>query len=105
MKLADVAISLSDVLSCIPWISENCQLMKVGPGDMLGHLAEFLASIRGNINPRMQVLQEKLLRHSYTCSPDRPIQDYAGLLPAKEYDVQEDVGSQVIIEIITDDDA
>jgi hypothetical protein len=99
MKLADVAISLADVLSCIPWMSGSHQMMKVGPGDMLGHLAGFLASIRGNVNPRMEVLQEKLSRHGFGGSPERPIVNHdeitrSCLLSSEEYEIKED-GSAV----------
>lgn len=69
--------------------------MKVGPGDMLGHLAEFLASIRGNINPRMEVLQEKLSRHGFRGSLDRPIVNHDEikqlyLLSSEADDIEED---------------
>lgn len=69
MKLADVAISLADMLSCIPWVSERRQVMKVGPGDMVCHIAELLASLRGNVNPRMEILFEKLSSRGWGCSP------------------------------------
>lgn len=76
MKLADVAISLADMLSCIPWVSERRQIMRIGPNDMLGHMASFLASLRGNINPRMEILVEKLSNRGWGHSPEIPIQDY-----------------------------
>lgn len=69
MKLADVAISLADMLSCIPWVSERRQVMKVGPGDMVCHIAQTLASLRGNVNPRMEILFEKLSSRGWGCSP------------------------------------
>lgn len=60
MKLADVAISLADMLSCIPWVADRRQVMRIGPSDMVCHIAQFLASLRGNVNPRMDILFEKL---------------------------------------------
>jgi hypothetical protein len=69
MKVADVAISLADMLSCIPWVSERRQVMKVGPGDMVCHIAQFLASLRGNVNPRMEILFEKLSSRGWGSSP------------------------------------
>ncbi|CRG87422.1 putative sucrose utilization protein SUC1 [Talaromyces islandicus] len=76
MKLADVAISLADMISCIPWASERRQAMRIGPNDMLGHMANFLASLRGNINPRMEILVEKLSNRGWGYSPEMPIQEY-----------------------------
>jgi hypothetical protein len=75
MKLADVAISLADMLFCIPWISERREVMKVGPGDMLCHIAQLLASLRGNVNPRMEILLEKLSKQGWGCSVTMPIRD------------------------------
>jgi hypothetical protein len=69
MKLADVAISLADMLSCIPWVAERRQVMKVGPGDMVCHIAQTLASLRGNVNPRMEILFEKLSSRGWGSSP------------------------------------
>lgn len=78
MKLADVAISLADMLSCIPWVSERRQVMKVGPGDMVCHIAQTLSSLRGNVNPRMEILFEKLSSRGWGCSPrSMPISDIA----------------------------
>lgn len=76
MKLADVAISLADMMSCIPWASESRQAMRIGPNDMLGHMAHFLASLRGNVNPRMEILVEKLSNRGWGYSPEMPIQEY-----------------------------
>lgn len=76
MKLADVAISLADMLSCTPWISERRQVMKIGAGDMLCHIAQFLASLRGNVNPRMEILFEKLSNQGWGSSPGlSPVSD------------------------------
>lgn len=75
MKLADVAISLADMLFCIPWILERPQLMKIGPGDMLCHIARLLASLRGNVNPRMEILFEKLSNQGWGCSLNLPIRN------------------------------
>ena len=61
MKLADIAISLADVLSCAPSsMSESHQLMQVRPAEILRSLVIFLASIPNSVNPRLQLLQEKL---------------------------------------------
>ncbi|EED17872.1 C6 transcription factor, putative [Talaromyces stipitatus ATCC 10500] len=76
MKLADVAISLADMLSCIPWVSERRQIMKVGPEEMVCHIAEFLASLRGNVNPRMEILFEKLQFRGWGNSP-RPMPGFS----------------------------
>ncbi|KAH8702093.1 putative C6 transcription factor [Talaromyces proteolyticus] len=97
MKLADVAISLADVLSCVPWITERRQVMRIGPGDMLDNLANFLASLRGNINPRMEILVEKLSNRGWGCNLEMPIRDNKGhetlrILSTEEtYDDEEDV--------------
>jgi hypothetical protein len=69
MKLADVAISLADTLTCVHWMPESCQLMRVGSGEMLCHLQAFLTSIRGNVNPRLEILQEKMSEYVARCSP------------------------------------
>ncbi|OKL63842.1 hypothetical protein UA08_00439 [Talaromyces atroroseus] len=79
MKLADVAISLADMLFCIPWISERRQVMKVGPGDMLCHIAQLLASLRGNVNPRMEILFEKLSNQGWGCSVNMPLHDVSSV--------------------------
>lgn len=103
MKLADVAISLADMLSCVPWMSERRQVMRIGPNDMLGHMANFLASLRGNINPRMEILVEKLSSRGWGCSPKMPIPEYTNpemgrILAAEYYEKQKE--SPVMISTI-----
>ncbi|KAL2835598.1 hypothetical protein BJY01DRAFT_69191 [Aspergillus pseudoustus] len=60
MKLADIAISLADVLSCVPRPSVRDQLMRIGPADILHCLAAFLVSRPNNVNPRLDLLKEKI---------------------------------------------
>jgi hypothetical protein len=50
--------------------------MRIGPNDMLGHMANFLASLRGNINPRMEILVEKLSNCGWGYTPEMSIQEY-----------------------------
>jgi hypothetical protein len=57
-------------------MSERRQAMRIGPNDMLGHMANFLASLRGNINPRMEILVEKLSNRGWGYRPEMPIQEY-----------------------------
>lgn len=105
MKLADVAISLADMLSCVPWMSERQQVMRVGPNDMLGHMANFLASLRGNINPRMEILVEKLSTRGWGYSPKMPIPEYTTpethrILAAEFYQKEEEEKSPAMISTI-----
>ncbi|KAL2869710.1 Zn(II)2Cys6 transcription factor, partial [Aspergillus lucknowensis] len=60
MKLADIAISLADVLSCVPQRPAQGQVMRIGPADILHCLAEFLVSHPNNVNPRLNLLKEKI---------------------------------------------
>lgn len=60
MKLADIAISLADVLSCRSGNSELHECMRVGSRDLLHYLAAFLTSIPNSVNPRHGLLQEKI---------------------------------------------
>ncbi|KAL4868252.1 hypothetical protein BDV12DRAFT_197474 [Aspergillus spectabilis] len=53
MKLADIAISLADMLSCMPHISEHHQLMRINSVGVLSCLAAFLFSISNSVNPRI----------------------------------------------------
>ncbi|KAI5459033.1 hypothetical protein BGZ63DRAFT_406350 [Mariannaea sp. PMI_226] len=69
MKLGDIAISLADVLLCVPSFFESYQIMQVGRRDILNHLASFLMSIRGTVNPRLQVLQEKMVEYTLSRQP------------------------------------
>lgn len=63
MKLADIAISLADVLSCTPRVPESRQLMRVRPAEVLNHLAAFLNSIPDKVNPHLELLQEKIAQY------------------------------------------
>lgn len=76
MKLADVAISLVDTLTCSPWMPESCQLMRVGSREIVCNLQDFLTSIRGNVNPRLEMLQEKMSKYIYRGSPKYPLLVY-----------------------------
>jgi hypothetical protein len=60
MKLADIAISLADVLSCMPRISQRHQLMRINAAGVSDCLAAFLFSIPNSVNPRLGLLQEKI---------------------------------------------
>lgn len=53
--------------------------MKVGPGDMLCHIAQLLASLRGNVNPRMEILFEKLSNQGWGCSITMPLRDVSSI--------------------------
>ncbi|CEL03031.1 hypothetical protein ASPCAL04190 [Aspergillus calidoustus] len=50
MKLADIAISLADVLSCRSGNSESHEYMRVGSRDLLHYLAAFLTSIPNSVS-------------------------------------------------------
>jgi hypothetical protein len=60
MKLADIAISLADVLSCRSGNSGPHECMRVGSRNLLHYLAAFLTSIPNSVNPRLGLLQEKI---------------------------------------------
>lgn len=67
MKLADIAISFADVLSCAPGMFEGYQLMQLGPADILHCLVAFLASIPNSVNPWLELLQEKFSGKVWAC--------------------------------------
>ncbi|KAJ5625272.1 C6 transcription factor [Penicillium lagena] len=83
MKLADIAISLADVLSCTPLVPESRQLMRVRPAEVLNHLAAFLNSIPDKVNPHLELLQEKIAQYGLCY----PLND----LPRKDISVHERV--------------
>lgn len=61
MKLFEVAISLADVLLCLPsMVSTGRQLMQVGPRDVLTRFVQYLTSFRGGNSVKMQMLQQKM---------------------------------------------
>ncbi|UKZ52338.1 hypothetical protein TrVGV298_006113 [Trichoderma virens] len=61
MKLFEVAMSLADILLCLPSTFEGKQLMNVGPRDILNRLAEFLTCFRGGgDNIKLQILHDKM---------------------------------------------
>jgi hypothetical protein len=61
MKLFEVAISLADVLLCLPSIiSTGRQLMQVGPQDVLTRFVQYLTSFRGGNSVKLQILQQKM---------------------------------------------
>ncbi|KAL5338816.1 hypothetical protein BJX70DRAFT_398375 [Aspergillus crustosus] len=60
MKLADITISLADMFSCMPRITEHHQLMRINASSILTSLAAFLFSILNSVNPRLGLLQEKI---------------------------------------------
>jgi hypothetical protein len=60
MKLADIAISFADVISCTPRMSQSRQLMQVGSTETLHFLAGFLVSIPNRVNPRLELLEQKM---------------------------------------------
>ncbi|KAM0471588.1 hypothetical protein ACHAPX_009245 [Trichoderma viride] len=62
MKLFEVAMSLADILLCLPSNFEGKQLMNVGPKDVLNRLAQFLTHFRGGSdnNIKLQILHDKM---------------------------------------------
>lgn len=61
MKLFEVAISLADLLLCVPSISTDRQLMQVGPRDILTRYVQYLTSFRGGGDTfKLQILQQKM---------------------------------------------
>lgn len=62
MKLFEVAMSLADILLCLPSNFEGKQLMNVGPKDVLNRLALFLTHFRGDNdnNVKLQILHDKM---------------------------------------------
>ncbi|KZF23903.1 hypothetical protein L228DRAFT_126548 [Xylona heveae TC161] len=64
MKLTEVAISLADVLICGPTSVLHAHLMRIGPGEVLSNLGQFLKSFRGGGNPRLELLQEKMFTYA-----------------------------------------
>lgn len=61
MKLFEVAMSLADILLCLPSTFEGKQLMNVGPRDVLNRLAGFLTCFRGGgDNIKLQILHDKM---------------------------------------------
>jgi hypothetical protein len=61
MKLFEVAMSLADILLCLPSSFESKQLMNVGPRDVLNRLVQFLTCFRGGgDNIKLQILHDKM---------------------------------------------
>lgn len=61
MKLFEVAMSLADILLCLPSNFEGKQLMNVGPKDVLNRLAQFLTHFRGGgDNIKLNILHDKM---------------------------------------------
>ncbi|KAF3074433.1 putative sucrose utilization protein SUC1 [Trichoderma lentiforme] len=61
MKLFEVAMSLADILLCLPSTFQGKQLMNVGPRDVLNRLSEFLTCFRGGgDNIKLQILHDKM---------------------------------------------
>lgn len=61
MKLFEVAMSLADILLCLPSNFEGKQLMSVGPRDVLNRLSQFLTHFRGGgDNIKLQILHDKM---------------------------------------------
>lgn len=60
MKLTEIALSLADILICIPSEQIPRQLMRVRPEEVLGHLTQYLTQFRGGNNPGLDLLKEKL---------------------------------------------
>lgn len=60
MKLFEIAMSLADVLLCLPGALTNRESMRIGPRDVLGHLVHFLAGFRGGGDrAKLQLLYSK----------------------------------------------
>lgn len=61
MKLFEVAMSLADILLCLPSTFESKQLMNVGSRDILNRLVQFLTCFRGGgDNVKLQILHDKM---------------------------------------------
>lgn len=61
MKLFEVAMSLADILLCLPSNFASKQLMNIGPRDVLNRLAQFLTHFRGGgDNIKLQILHDKM---------------------------------------------
>lgn len=61
MKLFEVAMSLADILLCLPSTFQGKQLMNIGPRDVLNRLSEFLTCFRGGgDNIKLQILHDKM---------------------------------------------
>jgi hypothetical protein len=69
MKLFEVAISLADVLLCLPSIPAGPQLMQVGPRDILTHLVQYLTSFRRGDSVKLQILQQKMYDNASSIPP------------------------------------
>lgn len=69
MKLTEVAISLADVLLCTPTASQRPQSMRISRGELLECIAVFLLSSANVGNPRLAILQDKVLDYLSTRMP------------------------------------
>jgi hypothetical protein len=93
MKLFEVAISLADVILCLPLILTSNQLMQVGPRDILHRLVAFLTSFRGGDPLKLQILHKKMYENASILGPiPEPLErdgeqdpglDFVGLLSSK----------------------
>lgn len=95
MKLADIAICLADVLSCAFFsMPESDQLMRVGPAEILLSLATFLASIPNSVNPRLQLLQEKISVGLWSVPLEYPRE--RGDVLARKSNLERERGSDIV---------
>ena len=69
MKLFEVAISLADVLLCLPSIPAGPQLMQVGPRDILTRFVQYLTSFRRGDSVKLQILQQKMYDNASSIPP------------------------------------
>lgn len=72
MKLADIAISVADMVSCMPRISAHHHRTRVGAVDVLKYLAGFIFSISNSVNPRLGLLQEKISGEAWSSPLEYP---------------------------------
>ena len=74
MKLFEVAMSLADVLLCLPSVPASRQLMHVSPHDVLAQLVHFLTSFRGGGDvTKLQILYNKLQDITPSSVPRSPL--------------------------------
>ncbi|OIW33050.1 hypothetical protein CONLIGDRAFT_570066 [Coniochaeta ligniaria NRRL 30616] len=60
MKLFEIAMSLADILLCLPSALTSRESMRIGPRDVLGHLVQFMAGFRGGGDrAKLQLLYTK----------------------------------------------
>jgi hypothetical protein len=94
MKLFEIAMSLADVLLCLPGALTNRESMQIGPRDVLGHLVHFLAGFRGGGDrARLQLLYNKTYNSSVPGVIEHYINwDTVGIRNTNEVDTNIQVG-------------